>query len=221
MVVMDKKRILVFGDSNTWGYHPHNKNPFAPFERWGDSIRWTSVLQNRLGDGFDVMVDGLCGRTASAKDDIEDYTCGKEQIIPSLRSHSPLDLLIIMLGSNDLKTRYGYTAYDVAHSVGMVVEKALQAPDAFEQSQPEVLLICPPPLGNLDRSFFAFEFAGSEAKSKELPPFFELIAAQYHTALLNAGEFVRFSDIDGLHLESDQHLKLGEAVAAKVKSLRL
>lgn len=168
---MDKKKILVFGDSNTWGYSPHNKNPFAPFERWNDDQRWTSILQNHLGEGYDVMVDGLCGRTASAKDDIDDYTCGKEQIIPSLRSHSPLDLLIIMLGTNDLKTRYGYTAFDVANSVGMVVEKAMQTGDAFRHCAPKVLLICPPPLGNLEHSFFAFEFAGSEEKSQKLPPF--------------------------------------------------
>ena len=218
-MVMEKKKILVFGDSNTWGYHPHNKNPFAPFERWGDSIRWTNVMQSRLGDGYEVMADGLCGRTASAKDDIDDYTCGKEQIIPSMRSHSPLDLLIIMLGSNDLKVRYGYTAFDVANSVGMVVEKALQAPDAFRNSKPSVLLICPPPLENLDRSFFAFEFSGSEKKSREMAQFFEIIAAKYHAAYLNAGDYVRFSDIDGLHFESDQHLKLGEIVAEKVKTI--
>ena len=216
---MEKKKILVFGDSNTWGYNPHNRNPFAPYERWGDSIRWTNVMQNLLGSAYEVMADGLCGRTASAKDDIEDYTCGKEQIIPSMRSHSPLDLLVIMLGSNDLKARYGYTAFDVANSVGMVVEKALQAPDAFRDSKPDILLLCPPPLENLDRSFFAFEFAGSEQKSKDMAQFFEIIAAKYRVHYLNVGEIVRFSDVDGLHFESDQHLKLAQAVADKVKTI--
>lgn len=216
---MEKKNILVFGDSNTWGYNPHNRSPFAPYERWGESIRWTNVMQNRLGDAYGVMADGLCGRTASAKDDIEEYTCGKEQIIPSMRSHSPLDLLIIMLGSNDLKARYGYTAFDVANSAGMVVEKALQAPDAFRNSQPKILLLCPPPLENLDRSFFAFEFAGGEQKSKDMAQFFEIMAAKYRVHYMNVGEIVHFSDVDGLHFESDQHLKLGEAVARKVKDI--
>lgn len=216
---MEKKNILVFGDSNTWGYNPHNKNPFAPYERWGECIRWTNVMQNLLGSAYYVMADGLCGRTASAKDDIEDYTCGKEQIIPSMRSHSPLDLLIIMLGSNDLKARYGYTAFDVANSVGMVVEKALQAPDAFRNSKPSILLLCPPPLENLDRSFFAFEFSGSEQKSKDMAQFFEIMAAKYRVHYMNTGDFVRFSDVDGLHFESDQHLNLAEAVATKVKEI--
>lgn len=216
---MNVKKILVFGDSNTWGYHPHNKNPFAPYAQWEESVRWPNVFQDRMGAGYTVMVDGLCGRTAAAQDDIEDYTCGKEQIVPSLRSHSPLDLLIIMLGSNDLKTRYGYTAYDVAHSVGAVVETALTAADAFRDSVPNILLICPPPLGNLDHSFFALEFEGSEEKSKQLAPFFEIMAARYRIAYLDAGEIVHFSDVDGLHFEADQHQKLGEVVAAKVKTL--
>lgn len=216
---MNTKKILVFGDSNTWGYHPGNKNPFPPYDQWGDDVRWPGILQNRLGDGYTVMADGLCGRTAAAKDDIEPYTCGKDQIVPSLRSHSSLDLLILMLGSNDLKARYGYTAFDVAHSVGMVVETALTAKDAFRDCRPNLLLICPPPLGNLNRSFFAFEFQGSEEKSKQMTPFFEIMAARYQTAYLNAGEYACFSAADGLHMEADQHLKLGEAVAAKVKTI--
>lgn len=216
---MNRKKILVFGDSNSWGYNPCNKRPFPPYEQWEDGIRWTDVMQDRLGDGYLVLTDGLCGRTASAKDDIEPYTCGREQIIPALRSRSPLDLLVLMLGSNDLKVRYGYTAYDVAQSVGMVVETALTAKDAFYDCRPNVLLLCPPPLGDLRRSFFALEFQGSEETSKRMAPFFEIVAARYQTAYLNVGEYARFSDSDGLHLEADQHLRLGEAVAAKVKTL--
>lgn len=217
---MEKKNILVFGDSNTWGYDPHNKRPFAPFQRWGESIRWPNVMQRCLGDDYLVMADGLCGRTASAKDDIEEYTCGREQLVPSLRSHSPLDLLVLMLGSNDLKARYGYTAFDVANSVGMVVEKALQTTDAFRDSCPSVLLLCPPPLGNLDHSFFSLEFSGSEEKSRAMASFFEIIAAKYHVHYMDAGAVVHFSDVDGLHLDADQHIKLGEAVAEKIRELR-
>lgn len=216
---MEKKKILVFGDSNTWGYCPYNKHPFAPFDRWEEELIWPGVMQNALGEEYLVASDGLCGRTASAKDDIEDYTCGKEQIVPSLRSHSPLDLLVIMLGSNDLKARYGYTAYDVANSVGMVVEKALSVRDAFRGCRPRILLICPPPLGNLERSFFSLEFRGREETSATMAPFFELIAEKYGVDYLNAGDFVRFCSADGLHLDREEHQRLGEIAAERVKKI--
>ncbi len=215
----ESKTILVFGDSNTWGYNPFNKSPFLPFDRWEEEVRWTSVLRRELGNGCRVIADGLCGRTASARDDIDDYTCGRDQIVPALRVHGPVDLLILMLGSNDLKARYGYTAYDVANSVGMVVERALQTRDAFTGGEGKILLICPPPLALPPRSFFRFEFEGREEASHRMAPFFELIAEKYGVSYLNAGDYVRFSDADGLHFDAENHRLLGETAAKKVKEI--
>lgn len=217
---MNKKHILVFGDSNTWGYRPDNKKPFAPFDQWPKEQRWPYVMASQLGSDYEITVNGLCGRTASARDDIEDGTCGKEQVVSVLRAASPVDILVIMLGSNDLKARYGYTAYDVAHSVGTVAEKALTAKDGFRSCEPRILLISPPPLADLNHSFFGFEFKGKEECSRQLAPFYEIMAAQYGAVFFDAATAARFSDTDGLHLDAENHRALGLAVAEVIKKMK-
>ena len=94
------RRILCFGDSNTWGYDP------ATGERFDEQTRWTGVLQAALGGDYTVIEEGLNGRTTVWDDPIEGHKNGHEYLVPCLETHRPLDLVVLMLGTNDLKRRF-------------------------------------------------------------------------------------------------------------------
>ena len=213
-----KKRILAFGDSNTWGWNPSNTLT-PPFRRWPDEVRWTGVLQALLGDGYEVINEGLNGRTTVWDDPIEEYRCGKQQIVPIMDSQAPLDMVIIFVGTNDLKTRFGVTARDVAEGAGLLTRMALSLVNDYVDLKPKVLLICPPRLGPVSGTCMGPIFGGSEEKSTLMDPFYRIAAAQCGVEYLNADEIIKSSLLDGLHLDADQHQLLGEAVYEKVKKI--
>lgn len=207
-----QRSILCFGDSNTWGANPSEYGGrFSPEQRWG------GVLQAALGADFRVIEEGLSGRTTLWRDSIEDYTCGRDYLIPCLHSHKPLDLLIILLGTNDLKRRFNLSPFDVAQGAGKLVQLARQQTDCgIKGHPPDVLLICPPPFAKMSR--FADLFAGGAEKSRELGAYFRQVAAELDCPLLEAGNFMHSSDLDGIHWETDQHQNLGRAVADWIKT---
>ncbi|MCI5944388.1 MAG: SGNH/GDSL hydrolase family protein [Eubacterium sp.] len=213
-----KKRIMIFGDSNTWGWNPCN-DLVSPLQRWDDDTRWAGIMQKELGDEYVVIPEGLNGRTSVWDDPIEEYRCGKDQIIPCLDTWAPLDLVIIMVGTNDLKVRYTVSAQDIANGVGIIVDKTLHQVGAFRENGPKVLLICPPPLGPVENGVFAEMFGGNVEKSKKMAPFFEAVAKTYGVEYLDAGTLVKSSEEDGLHMQADQHEILGKAVADIVLNL--
>ncbi|MCI8485343.1 MAG: SGNH/GDSL hydrolase family protein [Lachnospiraceae bacterium] len=213
-----KKRIMIFGDSNTWGWNPCN-DLVSPLQRWDDETRWSGVLQKDLGEDYLVIPEGLNGRTSVWNDPIEEYRCGKDQIIPCLDSHAPLDLVIIMVGTNDLKCRYTVSAQDIANGVGIIVDKTLHQAGAFNPAGPKVLLICPPPLGHVENGVFAHMFEGNVEKSKKMPPFFQGVAKTYGVEYFDAGTVIESSKEDGLHLQADQHEILGHEIAKIVKKM--
>jgi len=111
------KTILCYGDSNTWGYNP------ATGGRFSRDKRWTRVLVQELVDGYYVIEEGLNGRTTALSDPIEGpHKNGKEYLVPCLESHQPLDLVTIMLGTNDLKKRFSLSAFDIANGAGVLVD---------------------------------------------------------------------------------------------------
>lgn len=215
---MDKKRILVFGDSNTWGWNPVNTLK-PPLVRWSDEERYTGVMQRELGDGYTVITEGLNGRTTVWDDPIEEYRCGKAQLIPLLDSHAPLDLVVILLGSNDLKRRFCVTPRDIAEGAGLLAAKTMGQVDDFRDCRPRVLLICPPRLGEVGKTHFAPVFGGNEEKSTMLAPYYKEMADLHGVHFLNADEIVKSSEADGLHWDVDQHEKLGKVLAAEIEKI--
>ena len=207
----ETKTILCFGDSNTWGYNPVTQ------ARYPRDERWPGVLRRELGDGYLVIEEGLNGRTTVWDDPIEGYKNGKEYLIPCLGTHRPIDMVIIMLGTNDLKMRFSLPAYDIAEGAGGLVDVVLKSEVGPGDSVPKILLIVPPPLGKL--SDFAEMFEGGRAKSKKLAGHFRRIAEERDCPLLDASEVIVSSDIDGVHFDPSEHRKLGVAVADRVKQL--
>jgi lysophospholipase L1-like esterase len=211
MTNMPEKTILCYGDSNTWGWNPITQSRYARHERW------TGVLRKELGKGFLVIEEGLNGRTTVWDDPIDGYKNGKEYLIPCLESHKPIDLVIIMLGSNDLKMRFSLPACDIAAGAGVLVDIVASSDTGPGDNAPQLLLIAPPPLAEL--SEFAEIFEGATAKSKMLSQKFRLVAEERECAILDASEVIVSSDVDGVHLDLKEHGKLGKAIAACVQQM--
>lgn len=205
------KTVLCYGDSNTWGYDPTTAG------RYDRDTRWPGVLRQQLGEEYLVIEEGLNGRTTVWDDPIEGYKNGKEYLIPCLETHKPLDLVVIMLGTNDMKQRFSLSGFDIACSAGVLVDVVTKSEAGPEGAAPQVLLIAPPPVGKL--SEFAEMFEGADEKSRKLADWFRRVADERGCELLDAGEVVTSSDLDGIHLEADDHRKLGEAVAAAARRI--
>lgn len=205
------KRVLCYGDSNTWGYNPHTK------ERYDDKTRWTRVLVRCLGSDYEVIEEGLNGRTTVWEDPIEGYKNGYSYLIPCLESHKPLDLVIILLGTNDLKARFSLSAADIAAGAGVLVKAVLQSMAGRAGKSPPVLLLAPPPVAQLTE--FAEMFQGAEAKSLKLGAHYRSVAQEFNCAFIDTSQVIVSSPVDGIHLEAIEHAKLGEVVASKVKEL--
>lgn len=210
------KTILCFGDSNTWGARPLTS--MDDITRYGPDVRWGSVLRTAFGEGYWVIEEGLNGRTTVWADPVEgEYKSGKSYLPACLESHAPLDLVAILLGTNDLKHRFGLSAWDIAASAGVLVRMVQSSPFGPNGTAPRVLLICPPPIARL--TLFADMFAGATEKSQQMACCYSAIAAEHHCDFLDAGQYIVSSDIDGIHLDPDQQQRLGQVVAEKVRAI--
>ena len=210
---MERRRILCFGDSLTWGFDPVTKT------RLGEDIRWTGVLQNKLGDGYRVIEEGQNGRTIATEDPTEGEKNGLKYLEPCLESQKPLDLMIIMLGTNDMKLKFNYCAMDIAGEMQRFLEK-VQSYNRFRfENKMKVLLIAPPVLGGTGYGTWldvCFDFKRTPAISTELRDYYKMLAGMYDCAFLDASEFVVPSEADGTHLDADNQVKLGEAIYKKI-----
>ncbi|PID55503.1 hydrolase [candidate division KSB3 bacterium] len=205
--------ILCFGDSNTWGYRPENA------QRYDRKTRWTGVLQKALGKGFFVMEEGLNGRTTVWDDPVEEGKNGSRQLLPCLESHKPLSLVILMLGTNDLKDRYSVPAIDIANSIGRLIEIIKKSNTGEGGKAPAILLLAPPPLGEISTSNESF--AHGKAKSAKLGLYYENIACEKGCHFFNTASIIESSPVDGVHLSEKSHQILGTRLAEIVKNILL
>ncbi len=203
--------ILCYGDSNTWGYSAKTA------ERFPHNIRWTGVLQKMLGENYHVIEEGLSGRTTVWEDEIEEYKSGKEYLIPCLNTHKPLDLVIIMLGTNDLKKRFSLSAYDISLGAQLLAKIVMKTECGRKGKSPEVLLVSPIEAGDLECCPFGECFnPQSGAESKKFEYYYKKAAEEIGCHFLSAAEFADPSPIDAIHIEPEGHLALGKAVYQKV-----
>jgi lysophospholipase L1-like esterase len=213
------KTILCFGDSNTWGFLPASIS--APFPvRHPIEIRWTGVLARLLGPDFRVIEEGQNGRTTVHEDPFNVARKGLDYLPACLESHKPIDLVVMMLGSNDLKSVFNVPPGEVAAGAGVLARLILNHPSGPRNQPPKLLLICPPPVGDLSHlPDLDARIGGGPARSRQLPRHFETLAANLGCAYLNSQDIVSPSPEDGIHLDPPEHRKLAEAIALKVQSL--
>ena len=212
------KNILCFGDSNTWGFDPVSLGSSPYPLHLAPDVRWTGVLAHELGAEYRVIEEGQNGRTTVHDDPIMPHRDGSVYLPACLESHKPLDLVVLMLGTNDLKT--GLPPGEIAAGASALVKMILQSDSGLKARAPKVLLICPPATGDMSRiPDLAEKFVNPEAKSRRFPAYYENIAALHGVAYLNSQEFTQPSPQDGIHLEASEHAKLGKAVADAVKRI--
>lgn len=203
------KTILCYGDSNTWGCKPIVTA--GVIERFNRDVRWTGILRGKLGEDFLVIEEGLNARTTVHDDPIDGaHKNGRPYLLPCLETHLPLDLVIIMLGTNDLKNRFSLSAFDIAAGIKPLL-------DIVASIAPKNGGVAPPPLARL--SILADMFEGGSEKSGQLARHYEAIAGLCNSHFINAGGIITSSDTDGVHLDPDQHSQLGEAVADAVQKI--
>jgi lysophospholipase L1-like esterase len=214
------KTILCFGDSNTWGWDPVASAQSSTPVRHPHAVRWTGVLRDQLGSGFYVIEEGQSGRTTVHDDPLEGSRNGRMYLEPCLESHQPLDLVVLMLGTNDLKTRFGLPAGDIALGVTALIKTIQRSASGPQGYPPQVLLIAPPAVGDLGNlPALSEKFAGAREKSLQLPELYEQVAQAYGCAFLNSQLYTDPSAVDGLHLEATEHARLGQAIASSISKL--
>lgn len=196
--------ILCFGDSNTYGYRPDGSG------RFDENTRWTSLLQKKLGNDHRIIEEGLCGRTTVFSDELREGRRGLDMIGITMETHNPIDLLVLMLGTNDCKTRYNASAGTIAKGLIQVIEKAKKY-----SSQPfELLIISPIHLGKgVGDEGYDPEFdLASERVADQLACEYQKVAHRYQAAFLDASQFSEPSEIDREHLDESGHAALAEAI---------
>ncbi|MEP2534161.1 SGNH/GDSL hydrolase family protein [Shimia sp.] len=204
--------ILCFGDSNTHGSRPMLPE-FGDVRRWGRDVRWPCVMARDLGPDWHLIEEGHPGRTTVHDDPIEGpYRNGRRMIKAVLETHGPVEVLVLMLGTNDHKARFGLTGRDIALGAGRLVEIAL-ASGLPEQ----VLLVCPPKV--LERGDPAEVFTGAEARSAGLAAKFADVAQEQGVAFFDAGGVIESHPDEGVHFDAAAHRALGAAIAVKVQSM--
>jgi lysophospholipase L1-like esterase len=209
------KTILCYGDSNTWGAKPLVRP--GENRRYDLHERWPGVLRDQLGEDYWVIEEGLGGRTTIHDDPYEPHRNGKTYLMPCLLTHEPIDLVILKLGTNDLKHRFGLSAYDIATGAGVLVDLILKSATGPGQGAAQVLLICPPPVSEIGPLRDMFE--GAAAKSALLADYYRQIARIYQCEFFNAGAVIEVSEDDGIHYDAPMHLKLSQAVAERVQAM--
>lgn len=209
--------IVCFGDSLTWGFNPVDRS------RYGYDLRWPRLMQAELGNTFHVIEDGLNGRTTVYEDPITGDKNGLAHLATTLKVHMPIDILVVMLGTNNLKARFCLSAEDIAQSLSRLLELTTRSECGPEGSPPKVLLMAPPTTGDFAGTPFEAQFLGekTQAISSKFKETYPPIAAQYGVTFFDTSTVVTASPLDAIHLAPEMQAPLAKAVAAEIRKLVL
>jgi lysophospholipase L1-like esterase len=206
------KTILCFGDSNTYGINPDDGKRFPRHKRW------PGILQSHLGKEYEVIEEGLKGRTTTLDDPIEGTVKnGRLYLQPCLESHTPLDLVILLLGTCEMKNRFRLNALDIALGMERLLKMISQSTSGIGGKAPDILLLSPIPFG--PEIIKNPHYAHVEHLPEEVANLYEELAKIHEIAFLETGKVVQASPKDSLHLDDEGHQKLGTAIAAIVNTI--
>lgn len=214
---MTERTVLCYGDSNTHGTVP--MPTLLDRRRLPRTERWPGVLAAALGPGWHVIEEGLPGRTTVHSDPVEGEWKNGLAVLPAiLDSHRPIDLVVLMLGTNDLKPRFQVPPVQIAVSIERLVRLIAASDCGPGAMPPRLLLIAPAPV--IESGSLAEVFGGGPARARLAAPYAE-VAARYGAAFLDAGRVWTVSPIDGVHFDAAEHAKLGRAVAEAIGRMEL
>lgn len=207
-----KRTVLCYGDSNTWGAATVPR----PDDRYAPDERWPGVMRGTLGSDWLVIEEGLNGRTTVSDDPVEGAEKnGRTYLYPCLQTHRPLDVVVIKLGTNDLKARFGKSAFEIAAGMGVLVDLVKATAVGREGGTPGILVVAPAPT-HATFPLHADLFVDAYPKSKDLAGFYSAMANDRGVDFFDAGSVIESSRHDGFHLDPDAHDRLGKAIAAEV-----
>ncbi len=223
-----KKHIVCLGDSNTHGYCADPKDCADPaLARFNEEERWTKLLQRALGDGYLVVEEGLSGRTTVFQDPLYEGLDALSYLWPCLKSHEPVSLLVIMLGTNDSKERFGMNAYAIGLGMRRLVQKAQTTECWGPGGRPNILIVAPPAIGEGVLTSPVAEEMGTTPptcveKSRRLAAEYRRVAEETGAHFLDAGACgCEFNTIDYMHLTKKGHAALAAALGRLVPQLLL
>ena len=211
------KHILCFGDSNTWGYSPQDGSRFSP------NVRWTGTLQKTLGADYNIIEEGLNGRTTFINEEGEEarpFRSGSDVFSMILESHRPLDLVTIMLGTNDLKLEFNLSVEEIAQGVKELCEMVLSS-EYLIDNPPKLLLISPIHIGSTIQPDQEEFFEQAREKSYQFAEHYQRVAEELGIHFLDAAKIVSPSEGEGVHWDADQHIKFGKVLAQKATEILL
>lgn len=212
------KKILCFGDSNTYGYDPRTT------KRYPKGVRWTSILQENLGENFEVIEEGCNGRTTVFEEPGAPWKAGKASIQVVLNTHKPVDLVVLMLGSNDLKNIYSAETATIAAGAEFLVQMIQAFTKEKQDKEAKILLVSPPVIGDgiEDTSVFSTKRGGNFdtsaiVRSRQFHSYYRNIADRYGCLFVDAAAHIKSSDADSLHLDPEAHQILGQVFAEVIR----
>lgn len=200
--------ILCYGDSNTYGYDPHTG------DRYDESIRWPSRLQSYLGGEYNVIEAGLNGRTSCYDDPNMPDVNALKTVEDDLKEYSQLDMIAIMLGTNDLKEFTGADVGEIAEGVEKLMLKMKDVMRAKQGKDPIFLIMCPPEIGSAIRqsNFYGEYKETAIAKSRSFPSYYRQMAVRNGCMFFDSSEWVKASEVDSIHLNVADHILIAEKV---------
>ena len=214
-----KKHIVCLGDSNTHGFCPDPSDCEDRGIRFNERERWPKLLQSALGEDCLVIEEGLSGRTTCFDDPLEEGLNAMDYLYPCLKSHQSVDLLIIMLGTNDCKDRFSASAACIALGMARLVKKAM-ACECWGEKGPNILVVAPPPIAEGMLQSYVAPTMGSLCveKSRQLAHYYREQCDLLGCHFLDARE-CRFNTVDYMHLTRQGHAQLAQLLADRVPGL--
>ena len=220
----EKITILCYGDSNTWGCIGKWEENTELSKRYGMDVRWPSVLQKNLGEKYHVIEEGLGGRTSIYEPPTEAWKNGETYLVPCLHSHYPLDLVVFMLGTNDLQIKKDITAEELPKGISRLIDIVRQYSELGRDGiSPEILIIAPPeirPSAPEGRTAVYAKFRCEIGRELSLlfPKIYAQVAKEKGCYFLDSQKYVQPCPADGVHFEEESHIRLGQAVAQLIEN---
>ncbi|MDO4940545.1 MAG: GDSL-type esterase/lipase family protein [Erysipelotrichaceae bacterium] len=207
------KSVICYGDSNTYGYDPRNGL------RYPKELRWTTILQKLLGAEYEVIVEGLNGRTTAYPRIDGEYKNGLPYLLPCLASHKPIDYIIFMLGTNDCNVDLNLSSKDISIGMEKLLDIATKEILSIQDYVPEIILVVPASIGsNYLYSPFADQLDElSVIKSKELASLYKELSNKYGCEYLDCSK-LEVSSVDSEHLTIKSHQELARLLYEKIRS---
>lgn len=207
--------ILCYGDSNTFGFKPEHTD-----DRYDTNTRWTCLLQQKLGQPYNIIEDGLCGRTTNIQDELYPERNGKIQLLNCLQNYKSIDIVLLYLGTNDLNNRFRRNAFDISNAISELIEMIKESNNT---KMSKILLVSPTiildNIINVEDNFGFDEISSKD--SKELSKYYKKIADKYGCYFFDAASIVKPSIIDCIHLNEEGHKQLADALFHAIKNIDL